>query len=1306
MSRQLYIAIFLLSLIFLSGCIEQTQPLPLKKAVIESTQYQDLDRDGIPDIWSYTFIPQSEDKVLMQREIQIRGIEKNYDYTYEGIYVRDEEDAEVIYNRLSTVATMIPNCNYDLTVILPCDSPQICYETCKSNPRCLNGMNRFPDLFNESMYDYSVKLNSIKKQSADLRAIVASKKVLTQAEYDNLLIQRNELVNSINGMMQNGLIEQRQCASDDFINLKLDLMELENVFEIDEEQMELQYFNAYNTYEVTVKIVYDFDENAVIQIDEIIPESLTQSKADIKFVTIPNFVSQSLPLIARYTLDFKKISEPRNEFGYVVTSETKNWNEVVKDFSYPSGTIRILTIENLPYYHQITTNFFLLFSNFRMFMPFGIAAGLTFFTYLLLFYFLFILLRLLFEGLLNITRHKPFGEAIYQVAGYGGKGRKENIIISIILLGAGIYLLSSATVVLTDDILLSMTTDLYLLVGTLVFTVGMFVTYFLVADILKGILLGERYFRTSVSQGLQKVLSEKEMHKAIDEMRKEITELKERVISQGIESNTSFADQFLTELSKLEVLLARGETDNAAIKMDQNIRPVYAKLHEKYSVVVDQEKLLLKIYENVEKEIKKLENLQRKAKNYDMVSVTKNWRSEIANYKEMLKEEGFMKTKKYLEEIEDKVKLKSSELEDKISKYEYDVKKTGEFEQVMENLRDEIEREIENYENLVRKAIRYDFEIETINWREKLIELSNIEDVEEFKKVRNEIKKLETEIKNESSRIETRISKMEILQEIKFTCPSCNRTTTMAHDYCEICGISLKDAFVNKENELKQKLEEITQKLIEKNVSVGNKVIATTETLINKLESDYKTKKYNTAAIVIPAIIEKINYLKEMLVQVKTYEDEMQVHLNEVEKYLEEMPNLLFEAQERGMDVSNYEKRFINLGGADLISKIIEMPPNEAVIKAKDIVTNYAKLKSDIESSLIKYDVSTNALERLTNLFGEASSLLEEALKYNIDINEYSEKIEAYDFDKMMEKINSNTISKEEVEKIVNEVSEITIELKNKIKYASYFTKRIETLNRRFEEANILLEQYKKEGWKPYEEMTEIAKIDFEKIYDLMSYSSSNNSEEITKIMSNYETIIDNVLNRLRTKEAIIEGWPEWKKIISQLIKNNEKVTPQMLTTVPAEMRPIALEKFSKETKLSVAFDGINLIRMKEANKSVTGKIEQFLEEFVSEKKVDGALVMRKDGLSVSDQLTEEYEGKEIATAFSSIILNSEKIANSTNYGIIENVILDAEDNFIATKIDDNNYLVAQSKSDVDYGAIIMMLRAVKRKIRTIIEKI
>ena len=161
-----------------------------------------------------------------------------------------------------------------------------------------------------------------------------------------------------------------------------------------------------------------------------------------------------------------------------------------------------------------------------------------------------------------------------------------------------------------------------------------------------------------------------------------------------------------------------------------------------------------------------------------------------------------------------------------------------------------------------------------------------------------------------------------------------------------------------------------------------------------------------------------------------------------------------------------------------------------------------------------------------------------------------------------------------------------------------------------------------------------------------------------------------------------------------------------MLTTVPSEMRPIALEKFSKETKLSVAFDGINLIRMKEAKKGVTTKIEQFLEEFVSEKKVDGALVMRKDGLSISDQLTDEYEGKDVATAFSSIILNSEKIANSTNYGIIDNVILDAEDNFIASKIDDNNYLVAQSKSDVDYGAIIIMLKSVKRKIRTIIEKI
>jgi len=1306
MSRQLYIAFFLLSIIFLSGCIEETQPLPLKKAVLESKGFQDLDRDGIPDIWSYKFLPQSENKVLMQREIQIRGIEKNYDYVYEGIYTRNEIDAENIYNRLTTVATMTPNCNYDLTVILPCDSQQICYETCKGNPRCLNGMSRFPELFNSSMYDYSVKLNSIKKQAADMRITVASKKTLNQAEYENLIIERNDLVNLINSMLQNGLIEQRQCASDDFMNLKIDLMEIENIFEIDQEQVEAQYFNAYDTYEVTVKIVYDFDENGVIQIDEIIPESLTQSKTDINFVTIPNFVSQSLPLISRYTLDFKKISEPRNEFGYIVTSESKNWNSVVNDFSYPSGTIKILTLENLPYYHQITTNFYVLFINYRMITPFGIAVGLTVFTYLLLFYFAFIFLRLIFEGLLNITRHKPFGDAVYQVAGYGGKNRKENLVMSVILLGAGIYLLNNAMVILTEDILLSMTTDLYLLVGTLVFSVGMAITYFLVADVLKGIFLGERYFRTSVSEGLQKVLSEKEMHKKIEEMRKEITELKERVISQGIETNTTFADDFLMELSKLEVLLARGETDNAAIKMDEKIRPVYTKLHEKYSVVVDQEKLLLKIYGNVESEIKKLESLQRKAKNYGVVAVTKNWRNEIVGYKEMMKKDGFIKTKNHLEEIEEKVKIKITEITDQVSKYEYDVKQTGEFEQVMGTLKEEIENEIETYENLVRKAIKYGVEIETMNWRAKVMEISKAKGNTEFKNYKEEINKLEIEIKNECNVIENKISKLEALQLIKFTCPSCNRITTMAHDYCEICGIPLSDAFIAKENELKEELQEITQKLIEKNITIGDKVIITTETLINKLETDYKTKKYNTASIIIPSIVEKINYLKEMLVQVGASEEEMNVHLNEVEHYLEEIPNLLFQAQERGMDVTAYEKRFVNLGGTDLITKIIEMPPNEAVIKAKDIVVNYSKLKSEIESSLIKYDVSTNTLERLTNLFGEVSSLIEECLKYNINVEKYSSEIESYDFDKIMDKINTNKISKEEVEQIVNSVSEIIINLRNKVKYSSYFTKRMETVNRRLEEANILLEQQKKDGWKPYEEMSEIAKVDLEKVYDLMSYSSTKNADEITKTISNYETIIDNVLNKLRTKQAIVESWPEWKRTITDLIKNNERVTPQMLSDVPAEMRPIVLEKFSKETKLSVSFDGINLFKMKSANKSVTSQIEQFMEEFVSEKKVDGALVMRRDGLIVSEELNDKYDSKKLATVFSNIILNGDKISNSTNYGEIENIILDSEDNFTASKIDNDNYLIAQSKSDVDYGTVIILLKAVKRKIREIIEQI
>jgi len=185
----------------MSGCIEETSPLPLKKAVLESSDSQDLDRDGIPDIWNYKFLTQSEGKIKMQREVQIRGITKNYDYKYEGIYVRNEEKSENIYNRLTSVATMTPNCNYDLSVILPCDSKEICIETCKNNPRCLNGMNKFPTLFNNSMYDYSFKYLSIKKKASDLRATVSSKKILTQVEFDNLLNERNDLVNSINFWM-------------------------------------------------------------------------------------------------------------------------------------------------------------------------------------------------------------------------------------------------------------------------------------------------------------------------------------------------------------------------------------------------------------------------------------------------------------------------------------------------------------------------------------------------------------------------------------------------------------------------------------------------------------------------------------------------------------------------------------------------------------------------------------------------------------------------------------------------------------------------------------------------------------------------------------------------------------------------------------------------------------------------------------------------------------------------------------------------------------------------------------------------
>ena len=70
------------------------------------------------------------------------------------------------------------------------------------------------------------------------------------------------------------------------------------------------------------------------------------------------------------------------------------------------------------------------------------------------------------------------------------------------------------------------------------------------------------------------------------------------------------------------------------------------------------------------------------------------------------------------------------------------------------------------------------------------------------------------------------------------------------------------------------------------------------------------------------------------------------------------------------------------------------------------------------------------------------------------------------------------------------------------------------------------------------------------------------------------------------------------------------------------------------------------------------------------------------------------------------IVLNSEKIAATTNFGQIENIILNAKDNFIASQVDSQNYIVAQSKKDIDYGGIILIVKGIKRKIREVIGQI
>jgi len=670
--RLAFLSFFLLLFIFSMGCLETSTPLAQKKAILQKQVSSDTDGDGLPDVWKYTFSQQSEGNLYISKEIVVKGMEKDPAFVLQPKYKRDESYASTYYDLLTNLATITLNCNYALGDVIPvCSNEGECLALCTANVRCNNGLNKYPQL-NGTLYPTAVEFNLVKKKAADLRTTIASTSKPTQAELDAILLQRDDLNNAISKLMSSKAFDLGICSQNEFMVAAGQLKHLSEIYLIDDEATTESYFEAYKTYEITSKTSYTYDENAIVTVDEIIPESFATRKSSLSFLTVsPIYVSDSTPLTVRYKLNFKKLSDTKADFGYKVTAPAANWNSEMQKVTYPAGTISILSLENISVYVQLRDTFTLIFALFHAYMGFGFAFALTLFLFLILIYLIYTLVRLAHSVIVSARRHEPLTEAVYRIAGYGGRGKMEYIAAAIITLALGSYLIITAGEPVSADLIQALSANTTLLIGSLIFLLGLILLSFIVEDEIKSRVLGERYLRAPVEQGIRKVLVEKEMRAEIQKMRTDIMSLKESASVAGIIFDSARLDRFFADLSAAETKISRGELEDAELMLEKTLRKEYAALHELLAVGMDQEKILEKMRDEVSDEIDQLESLYRKLANYGVKFEKKDWRVEANRYSIIYSGQGFAAAKKYLDSIMESIRSERSSIQNKMADIEH-----------------------------------------------------------------------------------------------------------------------------------------------------------------------------------------------------------------------------------------------------------------------------------------------------------------------------------------------------------------------------------------------------------------------------------------------------------------------------------------------------------------------------------------------------------------------------------------------------------------------------------------------------------
>ncbi len=601
LKRYLLLASLLLILISISGCINERSLGFEGKEQVYQVLSHDINGDGVIDGWTYLFQPVSSEGLEVQRVLKIQEIgESEFQETDVAMFeplensTFNEIDAHLQNFQSSRGGEEV--CKSKLGIGEGCYSSYQCRQKC-TNPACSGMLEAYGEGFLGALIEFSQDSADLDGQVGQAETYIESMK---EGKNDlettqNLLLvvgSSRELAGKIES---NHLFDSATYGACTKPNYELDELEIarqkierqSNIFVITKPTGEVEY-----TMFIILEAEKEGNVYTQIRVVDEVPQGLGVTSRDITLGS--NFtVVETNPLSVVWTASNVGIDEKGNTMMYSLETEkgiSERWLE--SNIKVPEVSIREVSFSSSPYFVSALSAVNALFRPIAQSAGYHAALAIvSVVLYILVGRFLWTLVRGVFAAMGAVTSKRSFSQALWRFAGHGKKDKKGYLAVAAILTIAGAALIFYSpsgitdTEIVVNKFILNFSKEPLKSIGSFLLFLGLTSFYFVLEDIVKGLVMGKRYYQTR-HELLGEIAATK--YQTLKQEAEELNNLLQKCAGAKIDVSGEKSSFNSISIKGIEAMMKQGQTGDINRKVEEALEKVEKlknSVQEKYNTV-------------------------------------------------------------------------------------------------------------------------------------------------------------------------------------------------------------------------------------------------------------------------------------------------------------------------------------------------------------------------------------------------------------------------------------------------------------------------------------------------------------------------------------------------------------------------------------------------------------------------------------------------------------------------------------------------------------------------------------------------